>query len=263
MPYRIFYLEINFYIVGLEEKQKKALDDILEKKFKEKLIHFKKPKGLYKHFAAIHTIPEKDRRMYSGIHSLLTTFGQSFYEDMAVSIASVNADKTERFWKSNQSVSKDRIAKISDIVNDLANKTTKPNRAREVKEILSVPNKNLTRVDKGRIVDVYVKQGGKEYYFEIKTVGPNIQGFRSYKEQVLTWVARADKDIHAALVLPYNPYLPQPYKRPGSEVLELGEDLLVGKDFWDILGGKGCYEDVEDAFKRIGGKYWTKLSAKF
>jgi len=249
--------------VGLDKKQKKALDDLLEKKFKEKLSRFKRPEGLDKHFAAIHTIPEKDRRMYSGIHSLLTTFGQSFYEDIAVSIASVNSDKAERFWKSNQLVSKDRIAKISDIVNDLANKISKPDRAREVMEILNVPNKNLTRVDNGMIVDVYIKQGSKEYYFEIKTVGPNIAGFRSYKEQVLTWVARANKDVHAALVLPYNPYLPDPYERPGSDIMELGADLLVGKDFWDIVGGKGCYEDVEDAFKRIGSKYWKKLSGKF
>jgi len=151
--------------VGLDPKQKKALDDLLEKKFKEKLGHFKRPEGLYKHFAAIHTIPEKDRRMYSGIQSLLTTFGQSFYEDMAVSIASVNADKAERFWKSNQSVSKDRIAKINDIVNDLANKTTKPNRAKEIKEILNIPNKNLTRVDNGMIVDVYVKKRKQRILF--------------------------------------------------------------------------------------------------
>jgi len=249
--------------MGLDIKQKKALDDLLEQKFKEKLYRFTRPKGLDKHFAAIHTIPEKDRHMYSGIQSLLTTFGQSFYEDMAISIASVNSDKAERSWKSNQLVSKDRIAKISDIINGLANKTSKPDRAKEVNEILNVPNKNLTRVDNGMIVDVYVKQGSKEYYFEIKTVGPNIRGFRSHKEQVLTWVARADKDIHAALVLPYNPYLPNPYKRPGSEIMELGADLLVGKGFWDTLGGKGCYEDVENAFKRIGGKYWKKLSAKF
>ena len=249
--------------MGLDAKQKKALDDILEKKFKEKLTRFKRPEGLDKHFAAIHAIPEKDRRMYSGIQSLLTTFGQSFYEDMAISIASVNSDKAERSWRSNQMVSKDRTAKINDIINNLANKTSKPDRLKEINEILSVPNKNLTRVDNGMIVDVYVKQGNKEYYFEIKTVGPNIRGFRSHKEQVLTWVARADTDIHAALVLPYNPYLPDPYKRPGSEIMDLGEDLLVGKDFWDVLGGKGCYEDVGDAFRRIGGKYWKKLSAKF
>ena len=249
--------------MGLDTKQKNALDDILTKKFEAKLIRFKRPEGLDRHFAAIHTIPEKDRRMYSGIQSLLTSFGQSFYEDMAVSIASVNSDKVERFWRSNQLVSKDRVAKINDIVNNLANKISTPNRVREIKDILEVPNKNPTRVDNGMIVDVYVQQGNKEYYFEIKTVGPNIRGFRSHKEQVLTWVARADKEIHAALVLPYNPYLPKPYKRPGSEIMDLGEDLLVGKDFWDILGGKGCYEDIEDAFQRIGGKYWKKLSSKF
>ena len=249
--------------MGLDAKQKNALDDILVKKFEEKLTRFTPPVGLNKHFAAIHTIPEKDRRMYSGIQSLLTTFGQSFYEDMAISIASVNSDKVERFWKSNQMVSKDRIAKINDIVNNLANNISTPNRINEIKEILDVPNKNLTRVDDGMIVDVYVKRGNKEYYFEIKTVGPNIRGFRSHKEQILTWVARADKDIHASLVLPYNPFHPNPYHRPGSQILDLGEDLLVGKDFWDILGGKGCYEDVEDAFRRIGGKYWKKLSEKF
>ena len=64
--------------MGLDPKQKKVLDDLLTKKFEEKLIRFNRPEGLDRHFAAIHTIPEKDRRMYSGIQSLLTSFGQSF-----------------------------------------------------------------------------------------------------------------------------------------------------------------------------------------
>jgi len=249
--------------MGLDPKQKKALDDILEKKFKSKLTRFKRPTTLDRHFAAIHTIPEKNRRMYSGIHSLLTTFGQSFYEDIAVSLASMNSDIAQTQWKSNHLMSKDRIAKVDEIVNDLVNKTRKPNRVKEIKEILSVPNKNLVKVNDARIVDVYVKQGNKEYYYELKTTLITIRGFRNHKDQILKWVARADKNIHAALVLPYNPYSPQPYARHGSNIWELGKDLLVGKDFWDKIGGKGSYEDIEDAFQRIGTKYWKKLSAKF
>ena len=39
--------------------------------------------------------------------------------------------------------------------------------------------------------------------------------------------------------------------------------LLVGEAFWDLIGGKNTYEEIQESFKKIGTKYWEKLSAKF
>ena len=237
---------------------------MLETKFKKKILSFKRPETLDHHFAAIHTIPEKQRRTYSGIHSLLTTFGQSFYEDMAISIASINSVKVESQKKTNHNLSKDRLAKIDEIIHDLQKKKRKPNMAKEIQEILNVPNKNLIKDDNGRIIDVYIKKGKKEYYFELKTTLLNVSGIPNLKKQILKYVARENRNIHAALVLPYNPYSPKPYARHKIlDVFEYGKDFLTGEDFWDLLGGKGAYQDVENSFKKIGTKYWKKLSTKF
>ena len=237
---------------------------MLETKFKKKIISFKRPVTLDKHFAAIHTIPEKQRRMYSGIQSLLTTLGQSFYEDMAVSIASIHSTKAETQMKTNHYLSKDRIVKIDEIIHDLQTKKRKPNVKNEIREILSIPNKNLVKDDNGRIVDVYIKKGRNEYYFELKTTLLNVSGVPNLKKQILKYVARENQSIHAALVLPYNPYFPKPYNRHKIlDVFEYKKDFLTGEDFWDLIGGKGAYHDIEDSFKKIGTKYWEKLSAKF
>jgi len=130
-------------------------------------------------------------------------------------------------------------------------------------EILQVPNKNFKNVSEGQPVDVYIKRGSDEYYIDIKTVGPNKTGFLSHKALTLTWIARADKQIHTILALPYNPYHPEPYKKVGSEVMQVGLDLMVGKDFWDLVGGTDCYEEIQQMFKKIGSKYWKKLKTKF
>ena len=53
----------------------------------------------------------------------------------------------------------------------------------------------------------------QEYYFEIKTVKPNIDVFTASKKKMLDWVARKDKDIKSIVALPYNPYAPNPYAR--------------------------------------------------
>ena len=110
---------------------------------------------------------------------------------------------------------------------------------REIKEILNVPNKNLVKDDNGRIIDVYIKQGKNEYYFEIKTTLSNVSAIPNIKKQILKYIARENREIHAALVLPYNQYFPKPYDRHKIlDVFDYGTDFLTGKDFWDLLGGK-------------------------
>ena len=48
-------------------------------------------------------------------------------------------------------------------------------------EILAIPNKNLIEDVDGQIVDFYFKRGKDEYYVDIKTIGPNLPGFISYR----------------------------------------------------------------------------------
>jgi type II restriction enzyme len=35
-------------------------------------------------------------------------------------------------------------------------------------------------------------------------------------------------------------------------MLDLDHELLVGKSFWDFVGGEGAYEDLLDCFEQAG-----------
>ena len=249
--------------MGLTKKQKSTLDELLEKKFQEKVERFKLPEGLDNSFAARNCIAKKNRNIYSAVHSMMTTFGMSFYEPIAKSIAEPKSEISEIQWKSNLQVSKDRLRKIDEISADIGTKKRKLNIEKEADEILAIPNKNLIDDVDGQIVDFYFKRGKDEYYVDIKTIGPNLPGFISMRKNNLKWIARADKKIHPILALPYNPYAPRPYKKVGSDRMELGKDLLVGKEFWDLVGGSdGCYEDIEESFRNIGYDYFDRILAK-
>ena len=79
---------------------------------------------------------------------------------------------------------------------------------------------------------------------------------------MLTWIARADKRIHPIIAVPYNPYRPKPYKKVGSDAMQVGVDLLVGRDFWDLVGGDGFFDELANLFREEGTWYWSRLERK-
>ena len=245
--------------MGLTTQQKDFMKKFLIKKYEEKVERFrKKPTdGLRQHFAASTAIPKDERIIHGAVHSMLTTYGMSFYEDIAKQIADPVSNIAKTHWKSNLKVSQDRLTKINEIAAEHGTGKRKPDIDAETVEILSISNKNLIDDEDGQEVDVYFKRGNDEYYIDIKTVGPNLPGFIALRKNNLKWIARSNKKIHPVVAIPYNPFHPKPYEKVGSNRMELGKDLLVGKEFWDLVGGSaGCYEDIVETFKQIGNNYF-------
>lgn len=85
-----------------------------------------------------------------------------------------------------------------------------------------------------------------------------MSAFRDMKRQLLQWVAiRAslarEANIRTLIAIPYNPYDPEPYERwTGKGLFDYEKELLVGKDFWDFLGGEGAYERLLAVFAEVG-----------
>ncbi|MCX7997411.1 MAG: TdeIII family type II restriction endonuclease [Leptospiraceae bacterium] len=52
--------------------------------------------------------------------------------------------------------------------------------------------------------------------------------------------------------MPYNPYEPKPYERWTIKGMLDDSELMVGKEFWDFLGGEGAYEDLLSCFEEAG-----------
>ena len=118
-------------------------------------------------------------------------------------------------------------------------------------------------------VDLFViDKDGVENYFEIKSAKPNINEFTGIKKQLLDWVAmRGSIDpkvkIKTIVAIPYNPYEPQPYERWTLQGLfDLKIEVLVGAEFWDLLGGKNTYEDLLTVFEEAGKELYSEIDTK-
>lgn len=152
---------------------------------------------------------------------------------------------------------------INKITNELRQAERKANIKKEIDEVLRASTNKAKYQKSGNIADFYMKKQNEEYFFEIKTAKPNIDVIEKSKTKLLEWVARRQKKIKVYLVFPYNPYYPEPYRR-FSEVgmMQPQKDLLVEKEYWDFLGGKGTFKQLLDIFDNVGKEYKDIINKK-
>ena len=198
---------------------------------------------------------------YSFIHSLATTLGMSIYEYISVIIASETAEEAFRNYGVGGVISKEQQSVIHNIVTNLRNGNRKTNIIEEIQEVLRSSAINGKFQKTGNIADFYMKRGNQEYYFEIKTVKPNIDVFEKSKTKLLEWVARKRSSINVFLAFPY---YPEPYNR-FTEVgmMDTHNDFLVGDEYWNFLGGKNTFQELLTIFDEVGKNFKEKLNKKF
>ena len=200
---------------------------------------------------------------YSFIHSISTSLGMSIYEDVSVIIAEPHCDECFKKHGVGGVISKEQKRVIGTIIRELRNKKRIPNIQKEIQVVLKADRKNANSQKSGEEADFYMKQRGKEFYFEIKTVKPNIDVFKESKTKLLEWVARKRKKIYPYLAFPYNPYHPKPYERfTEANFVKINEDFLVGEKYWDFLGGKNTFQQLLDIFDKVGKKYKKEVIKK-
>ena len=71
-------------------------------------------------------------------------------------------------------------------------------------------------------------------------------------------------EVSTLIAIPYNPYEPQPYNRWTMRgMLDLENELKVGNEFWNFLGGERAYEDLLDCFERVGVELREEIDQYF
>ncbi len=72
------------------------------------------------------------------------------------------------------------------------------------------------------------------------------------------------KKVKIYLGMYYNPYYPEEYQRwTCLKFFDKGNDFLIGKDFWDFLGGNGAYEELIDIYEKVREEIRPVLDQKF
>ena len=119
-------------------------------------------------------------------------------------------------------------------------------------------------------VDVkLVAKNGEIILFDLKTAKPNAGGFKEFKRTLLEWTASTlaenpKANIQTLIAIPYNPYEPEPYNRWTMRgMLDLNNELKVGEEFWDFLGGQETYQPLLDIFEKIGVELRPEIDKYF
>jgi len=242
--------------MGLDNKQKDYIKEVIISCLRAKFQYYKpESNNMPFHYRLL----GKDRMaLYSFIQSLNTTFGTSIFEPVAVALAQNNFKKVEKQYVIGDRINSECQNVIQYIMNSLTLGST-PNKQKEIELIRAAVLKGHTNKMKTVKVDLYLETfDGEMFFFDLKTAKPNISNFKDFKRTLLEWVGIALTDnpnakVNSLIAIPYNPYEPQPYERWTIKgMLDDKEELLVGKEFWDFLGGNDVYEDLLDCFEQVG-----------
>ena len=254
--------------MSISLKQQQIIKSYLTEKIRNKLNNYN-PET---HSMPFHyrLLGKNRMALFSFIHSVNTMLGTSIFEKVGELILSNRAQEVKSQYKDLVGyISEKAVICIDTIMRDLKSTRRTPCKFKETKEVIAVAKEgNLGDKIKKR-VDIYAKMDDDtEYYFELKSAKPNINEFTGIKKQLLDWVAIRGSilqpiKIKTILAIPYNPYEPEPYQRWTLQGLfDLENEVLVGKEFWDFLGGSNTYEDLLNVFENAGLELYDEIDEK-
>tara|TARA_B100000686_G_C16725355_1_gene937436 strand:+ start:275 stop:1105 length:831 start_codon:yes stop_codon:yes gene_type:complete len=217
-------------------------------------------------------VPEE---IWKGSHferRFTTPFGH-VWEKLAQVVAENAGDYAEREHSITGVVKRDRLGRIGEILNNLEHSKkgddkVKPDWGNEIKYILKGKGPDIPVTV---ICDLYTenRSNSKKYAYEIKAPLPNSDQTKVSKEKILKLHCMRPKKIdHAYYALPYNPFgskkVDYKWSFPNRWFnMQSDEVVLIGKEFWDTIGGIGAYQGFVDAIREIGPKYKDIIYRKF
>jgi type II restriction enzyme len=245
----------------------KEIENIISTSLLEKLQNYKpETKNMPFHYRLL----GRDRMaLFSFIHSLNTTFGTSIFEPVAETLARSRFSVTQRCVSPGNSISEEAQNEIQHIINEITTGKA-PDKKEEIERIRKVCRKGKINKLKTVKVDLFLQDNtGSIHLFDLKTVKPNMSNFKDFKRTLLEWVAiyltqNPSADVHSYIAIPYNPYEPKPYERWTLKgMFDLNNELKVGEEFWNFLGGDGAYKNLLNCFEKVGIEIRPELDRCF
>lgn len=247
---------------------KEEIKVIIRKTVQDSVIGYTKRQFNKKNkFQILDLLIPKERKIRSIVGGLETSIGDTLWEPLGKALAEVNGFEIvkEKLLRPSimpstlnntlQTILEERI-KANGLYN--AKKSHKA-----IKDICASFKKNpidkFVKPTTGKDVDIWLRKKGVNYFFDIKTVQPNIAALNSFVDQVLHWyayfysrypTARAE----ARIVFPYNPYEGNFWDKIIKKgfPLEQNTEAWVANEFWDFCSGvSNTTEIIFETFREI------------
>lgn len=236
----------------MKEETKRAIEIILNKCIAGAVKRTSKKKSYRPFHTALLT--EKLVNASAFERSFSTSFGQGPVEEISAMIALEAGYEVERQKVTLVNAFKGAMDEIERNLSALRGGERKPNWEKEIERIGAFV-KGDTEVRRV-ISDLYLKKGEEEIFISIKTVKPNLDQTEIAKKDMLLLKAH-NTNYQTYFGLFYNPGGEERsdynWTIP-SKIFNMKNDpcVLIGKDYWNKLGGTGTYTELLTIFAKVG-----------
>lgn len=201
----------------------------------------------------------------------VTPFGK-VWEKLASVVGNAQFSRCEVNHNVVGTVPEGRLRRIQEILNrlehpDASGHRTSPNWTAELSYIMS---------GRGELkpctvtCDLWVEaaDSGRRFAFELKGPMPNSDQTKVSKEKIFKLMAMVEAPVEAAFfALPYNPYGKKDdyvWSFPGRW-FDMKHDpcVLIGREFWDFIGGCGTYEEFIRIVNQLGAHYKRRIYEEY
>ena len=227
--------------------------------------HAKKP--LY---AAL--VPDE---IFKGSHferRFVTPFG-SVWEKLAVQVALAHHGNCTQGTTIQGTIGEESLRRIQEVLNRLEHgingkKKEKPNWEKEMAYILAGGG---NPIPVSVVCDILIESEltGETYAFELKAPLPNSDQTKVSKEKMFKLLAMNEHKVnHAYYALVYNPYGKNKEDYAWSfpkRWFDMTHDqsVLIGEEFWNLIGGKGTYQSFIKEINKLGTTYKERIYREF
>ncbi len=193
--------------------------------------------------------------------SFSTSFGQGPIEEISQILAEAIGAEATRQKETLVNVNKGAVDEIERILSALRSGESRPAWEKEVSRITAFTKGDY--VVRRIISDLWIKKEDLEIFISIKTVKPNIDQTEIVKKDLLLLKAH-NPDFETYLGLYYNPGGPRKsdynWSVPSKIFnMKCDECVLIGSEYWNLIGGKGTYSSLLKIFKIVGSETRVQL----
>lgn len=189
--------------------------------------------------------------------SFSTKLGTTFEECARLVAESVHKN-AKRGYRVQGVVMPAAIKRIEEITSEINHGGMKSKYPDFVKEIVEL-SKAGSGIERLSIADLYIEtESGEEWFFEIKSPKPNKGQCLEATSRLLQIQAITHDKYPKAKTFyatAYNPYGVKKgdYKHSFAvNYMDMDDQVLLGKEFWDKIGGNDTYEEILGIYQEVG-----------
>lgn len=212
--------------------------------------------------------------IFKGSHferRFVTPFG-GVWEKLAQVVALEAHGNCSTGYKIEGTVGSESLRRIQEILNKLEHnkkgvEKIKPNWEEELKYIQAGGG---NPIPVNVVCDIFIsnEKTKTKYAFELKGPLPNSDQTKVSKEKMFKLLAMQPKQVDFAFyALPYNPFGSKENYKWSFPMrwfnMQTDASVLIGNEFWDLIGGKGTYKNFIKEVNSLGKEYRERIYREF